>query len=114
MTSKLQIPKISKEIKMGIKGLVGRKITKSVKFMGEDVKIAKLTISQVTEIQDSAKNLKEDDSQSFDVLQKIIKLAVEDALELTSEDFQQLPLDELAKLSNEIMTFSGLNTEKGK
>ena len=61
MTSKLTIPTISKASKMasesGIKGLVGRKMTKSVKFMGEDIKISKLSVSEVLAIQEKAKNI---------------------------------------------------------
>jgi hypothetical protein len=45
----MQVPSVKKETKMseGIKALVGRKMTKTVKFMGDDVKISKLSVQQV-------------------------------------------------------------------
>jgi len=111
MTSKLKIPTISKANKMateGIKGLVGRKMTKTVKFMSEDVKIAKLSVSEVMEIQAKAKDLEGDEQNGFELLKKVIKLSVEKADELSDEDFNNFPMDELSKLSNEIMKFSGI------
>ncbi len=93
----------------GIKGLVGRKMTKTVKFMGEDVLISKLNVANVMEIQEKAKKLEENDSEGFDLLKSIIRNAVEGAEDLADDDFEGFPLDELSKLSNEIMKFSGIN-----
>lgn len=116
MTSKLIIPKISKANNMaeGIKGLVGKRMTKTVKFIGEDVKITKLNVAEVIEIQDMAKLSNEDAQSGLDLLKKVIRLAVDGASELSDEDFKTFPMDELAKLSNEIMKFSGMTGEQGK
>lgn len=116
MTSNLQIPKISKANKMSsnIKGLVGKKMTKTVKFIGEDVKITKLSVAEVLDIQDRAKVSNEDQESGFELLKKVIKMSVEGADELTDEDFNTFPMDELSKLSNEIMKFSGIAGEQGK
>lgn len=116
MTFKLATPKILKETKMadGIKGLVGRKMTKTVKFMGEDVKISKLSVSEVMTIQDSAKNIENEDTGGFAILKTVIMSSVEGAKELTNEDFEAFPMDELSKLSSEVMKFSGIGTEQGK
>lgn len=116
MTSNLQIPKISKANKMSsnIKGLVGKKMTKTVKFIGEDVKITKLSVAEVLDIQDRAKISNEDQESGFELLKKVIKMSVEGADELTDEDFNTFPMDELSKLSNEIMKFSGIAGEQGK
>jgi hypothetical protein len=92
----------------GIQALVGRKMTKSVKFMSEDVKICKLSVSEVMEIQDKAKNITTDDSEGFNLLKHVIKLSVEGASEISDQDFDNFPMDELSKLSNEIMKFSGI------
>lgn len=110
MTSKLVIPRISKANKMseGIKGLVGRKLTKTVKFMGEDIKIKKLSVSEVLEIQILAKEANEDASTGFGLLKSVIKMSVEGADSLSDQDFDTFPMDELSKLSNEIMKFSGI------
>ena len=116
MTSKLNIPKISKVNNMseGIKGLVGRKMTKTVKFMAEDVKISKLSVSEVMEIQERAKALDKDESEGFNILKTVIRASVDGAKDLSDEDFSNFPLDELSKLSNEIMKFSGIGQDQGK
>ena len=93
---------------MSIVALVGKKVTKKVKFMNEDITISKLSVAEVTAIQEASKNLQENSEDGLAVLREVIKSAVEGADELTLADFQGFPLDELSKLSNEIMKFSGL------
>lgn len=114
----MKIPKISKVNNMatesGIKGLIGRKMTKSVKFMAEDVKISKLSVSEVIEIQERAKSIEKDEAEGFNVLKTVIRASVEGAKDLSDEDFSNFPLDELSKLSNEIMKFSGIGQDQGK
>ena len=98
----------------GLKTLIGRKMTKPVKFMGEDITISKLSVSEVMAIQEKAKELESDDSAGFAILKLVITSATADASDLTDEDFQTFPMDELSKLSNEIMKFSGIGQEAGK
>jgi hypothetical protein len=98
----------------GIKSLVGRKMTKSVKFMGEDIKISKLSVSEVLEIQEKAKGIEGNEEASFDVLRTVIRSAVDGGEDLSDQDFDTFPMDELTKLSNEIMKFSGIGQEAGK
>ena len=119
MTSNLNIPTILKVNKMavtGIQALVGRKMTKTVKFMSEDVKICKLSVSEVMEIQEKAKAVNSDDTEGFNLLKFVIKLSTEGASEISDQDFDNFPMDELSKLSNEIMKFSGItgSPEAGK
>ena len=115
MTSKIHIPKISKVTNMsGIKSFVGRKMTKPVKFMGEDIKISKLSVSEVMSIQEKAKSLEGDDAAGFGILKTVIISAVEGGADLTDADFESFPMDELSKLSAEIMKFSGIGGEQGK
>jgi hypothetical protein len=118
MTSNLNIPKISKANNMseakGIKGLVGRKMTKKTKFVGEDVTISKLSVSEVLEIQESAKQAENTESTGFDLLKKVIRMSVEGANDLSDQDFDSFPMDELSKLSSEIMKFSGIAGDSGK
>lgn len=118
MTSKIIIPKISKDNKMteetGIRGLIGRKMSQNTKFLGTDIKINKLSVSQVLEIQELAKGSDEAD-QGLSLLRKVIKMSVENAETLTDEDFNNFPMDELSKLSTAIMKFSGVvGNESGK
>lgn len=97
-----------KSIKMGMKSFVGKRMGKIVKFMGEDLKINKLTVDEVLAIQEKAKNIEGNEQEGFAVLKLVIKSAAEDADDLSDEDFNALPMDELSKLSNEIMKYSGL------
>ena len=105
----MNIPGAKVNTMSGIKGLVGRKMTKTIKFMGEDVTISKLNVANVIEIQEKAKKLEENDNEGFDLLKSIIRSAVDGAEDLSDDDFEGFPLDELSKLSNEIMKFSGIN-----
>ena len=96
-----------------MKNLVGKRITKNYKFMGENLEIAKLTVSEVLEIQ-SMVGKEGDDEAGFDLLKHVIRTAVKEAEELTDDDFNSFPIEELSKLSNEIMKFSGMVGEQGK
>ena len=140
-------PSPYKEIKkMSIKTLAGKRVTKKVVFLGEEIIIKKLSIADVELIQTTAKALedannahleslkqyeldlakaKADDTElpvrpeepeqqdTFAVLKTIIRSATEDGESLTDEDFQNFALDDLTKLSEEIMNFSGVG-EKGR
>lgn len=97
-----------------IKGFVGKRMSKTVKFMGEDVKVSKLSVAEVMAIQEAAKDIDKDDVSGFEVLKKVIESAVEGGSELTDEDFKNFPMDELSKLSGEIMKFSGIGGEEQK
>jgi len=98
----------------GIKSLVNKKMTQNVKFIGEDIKISKLTVAEVMEIQELAKNQETEDSTGFELLKRVIKMSVEGGEELTDEDFKSFPMDELTKLSQSIMRFSGVAGDQGK
>jgi hypothetical protein len=82
--------------------------------MGEDIRINKLSVAEVLEIQERAKAVEGNDLAGFDLIKHVIQVAVPDAKELSEEDFNTFPMDELSKLSNEIMAFSGLTGDKGK
>lgn len=96
------------------KDLVGKKMHKEVTFMGEKVKIHKLSVAEVMEIQSKAQDIDKDESKGFDVLKTVLKSAVEGAADLSDEDFNNFPMDELSKLSAEIMKFSGIGGEEQK
>jgi hypothetical protein len=90
-----------------MKKLVGKSMTKKVKFLNEEVTIKKLTVAQVMEIQELSKKVDED-TGSMDILSYVVRNAVEDADELTDDELRQFPLEELSRLSGDILTFSGL------
>jgi len=100
-----------------LKELSAKRITKKVKFMGENVEISKLTVMETMEIQELSKELESssDDNSGFAIIKCILCKAVEGADELTDDDFDNFPLEELSTLSTHIMQFSGMGTEdKGK
>jgi len=117
MTSKPQIQVTLKENNSKMKNLIGKRITKDFNFMGEKVKISKLTVSEVMEIQQQIKNTEgsdDDEAAGMGLIRKVIQMSCEDSKDLSDEDFQGFPIDELTKLSNEIMQFSGMRAEPGK
>ncbi len=110
-------PQQNKETKManeGMKALIGKRMTRSVKFMGEDIKISKLSVAEVLNIQEKAKAIEGNDQEGFNVLKTVVRSGAEGGADLSDEDFDNFPLDELSRLSNEIMKFSGIGAEAGK
>jgi hypothetical protein len=97
-----------------IKGLVGRKMSKNVKFMGEDIKISKLSIAQIKQIQELAKAQNEkgevvsEDDEAFALVRFVIRSAVEGADQLTDADFLEFSMGDTTTLSNQILEFSGM------
>lgn len=87
----------------------GKLVTKNAKFLGEEITINKLTVAQVLEIQEKARNLKEGDEQgNIDLVVMTIKSGCKELVEFETEVFMDWPLEELQKLSGEILKFSGL------
>lgn len=99
---------------MSMKNLIGKKMTKPVKFMGEDVKISKLSVAEVLEIQEKSKDITESETGGFSVLKTVIRASVEGAADISDDDFAGFPMEELSRLANEIMKFSGIGTDQGK
>lgn len=99
---------------MSLKSLVGKPMTKKVKFMGEDVEIKKLSVGEVLEIQQLSKGVAEDEKASLELLQFVISSAVKGAEELTTDDYSSFPIDELSKLSSSVLEFSGLGNVQQK
>ena len=117
MTSKILIPKISKANKMAentLRGLVNKKSYKAVTINNESIKISKLSVSQVLEIQEAATNTVTDSLAGLALLKRVIRMSAEGGSDITDEEFSSMPMDDLSKLSNEIMKFSGFGGEAGK
>lgn len=115
MTSKINIPKISRANTMAtssFRELVGHRVSKRTKFMDKDINISKLSVSEVLEIQDKAKALKDDENGGLELLRTVIRLSAEGASDLTDEDFSTFPMEALASLSNDIMKYSGMSQDQ--
>jgi hypothetical protein len=95
------------------KDLIGKKMSKDVKFMDSSVTIRKLSVTEVLNIQEAAKAAGEDETANFDLLKMVIKSATVGAEELSEADFDEFPLDDLSRLSEDIMKFSGIKAKEG-
>ncbi len=93
-----------------MKHLVGKVIKNKVPFMGDEVEVKKLTVGEILELQKVIAAVAEDEDPEAQIglLCDIIKVAVVGADELSKEDFQKFPIEELNALSNEVMKMSGL------
>ena len=91
----------------------GMKVSKKQKFMDVETDIIKLSVSQVLEIQDLAKELKdsENSEDNIRILAMVIQAGCPELVDLTKEEVNEFPMDELSKLSNAIMQYSGLTKE---
>lgn len=99
---------------MSFEKFIGKKMTRNAKFMGEDVKISKLSVAQILDIQQAAKGADGNEEKGFEILKVIIRAAADGGAEISDADFANFPMDELSKLSNEIMAFSGIDGGKSK
>jgi len=98
--------------KIDFKSLVGKRLSKSVNFMGQKVDIKKLSVSEVMEIQEKAKEAEKDEKENFNILKLVIRSAVDGAENIEDVDFDKFPLDELTNLASEIMKYSGIRGEE--
>jgi hypothetical protein len=89
---------------------VGSKAPVKVKFMGEQIDIQKLTVAQVIDVQKLVKSFEESPSEMDNIktIVHVIQLGAPELADLTEDEMYDFPIDELAKLSNEIMKHSGL------
>jgi hypothetical protein len=104
----------------GIKSLIGKKMVKEIPFMGEKITINKLSVAQVLEIQQKsaevakAGEVEANDQSGLEAIRTVMCYAVDGADEISEEDFNSFPIDELIKASGEIMKFSGISGDDGK
>ena len=95
----------------GLQALVGKRMEKDCTVMGQKIKISKLTVNQVMEIQAQVKENgtdSEDEKANFELLMKVIRMGANGAEQMSDDEFNDFPLEELSKLSQEIMKFSGI------
>jgi len=97
-----------------MKHLVGKAITEKVPFMGDEVEVKKLTVGEILSLQKVIAKVgnSEDAAKQIGLLREIIKVAVLGADELSDEDFDTFPIEELNKLSTKVMALSGLSGDE--
>jgi hypothetical protein len=91
-----------------MKHLVGKPQTKKVEFVGDEVEIKKLSVSQVMELQEIIKKAAKSKDQ-LQVLRDILRIAVVGAEEMTNEDFDTFSPVDLNHLAEEILSYCGLS-----
>jgi hypothetical protein len=99
-----------------MKHFVGKVITQTTPFMGGEVEVRKLTVGQIMSMQDiinKAAKVKGTEGQ-IKLLRDIIRISVVGADELTDEDFNTFPIQELNQLSEAILSISGLGGSGGE
>ena len=120
---------ITKAPRAGLGAFVGKQMQKVVKFMDSEVTIMKMTVAQVQAIQESAQaqqrriddvakakesgeSFEDVEGSDFDVLRLIIRSGVLGATDMTDEELEDLPIDELSTLSQAVMAYVGLGEQK--
>ena len=91
---------------------VRKKLTKTTKSVAEDTPITQLPLPRALDIQEKAKAAGADEKAQMEIMLFTFQSAVTGAGELTLEDMYSFPLDDLQKLSEEILEFSGLGNAK--
>ena len=87
--------------------------TKEVDFMDSKITIRKLSAGAIKRIGKASKDLDAtNDDDSLTILSAILKegVVLEEGEEITMDLLEEFPLEAITGLSNEIMTYAGLNT----
>ena len=87
--------------------------TKPYTFMGEEVTLRKLSITEVIKLQGLVEEVQSDDNKdkvkgNLEVLIHTLQTGIVEMKEVPEDDFMECPLDDLTKASQAIMTFSGM------
>jgi hypothetical protein len=95
--------------------MIGRRIEKMVKFMGEDLQIQKLTTGEMESVQEAAKANESDtdDQRAMKTLYAVIRAGVPSAADMSEADFKTFPVEDLNKLAEEIMKLTGIKMGSG-
>ena len=113
----MSVPQLKKEIAVTTSQTPNRfmaaVVTKKVKFLGLDLEINKLSVQQTVDMRETAKAVAsaEDELGNFKLICEIVRMGAKELGDLTDEELATLSLDDLVKLSDEIMMFSGLSAK---
>lgn len=95
-----------------LKALVNKRAPKEITFMGEKVNIYKLTLNDINALQEISKEAADDDEGNLKSMRAVIRMAVEGGDEISDDEFNNFPLEDLNKLSTEILKHSGIDPGK--
>ena len=89
-------------------------VTKTVKFMDQDLEIKQLTVKGVKELQKALDTNNDTTLDAIKTLAIIFKATVIGAQDMAEEEFEAFPIEPLTKLSNDILEFNGLGAGDDK
>ena len=78
-------------------------IKKTVKFMDQDLEIKQLTVKGVKDLQTELNKNRDSALDAVETLSVIFKSTVVGAEDMTKEEFEKFPIEQLTKLSEEIL-----------
>ncbi len=85
--------------------LTEEQMLREVPFMGGVIDVRKTTIRNLKDIQESTKdiNFEEDTEETMEFVYDTLRRFVVGAEDMTTEDFEEFPVDELSSLVEEII-----------
>jgi hypothetical protein len=88
----------------------GLKAKTKTSFMGMDIEINKLSVNQVFHVRELIDIAAKEPSEkaNMDIMVAVVKYGAPELSDLSDEEIQDFPIDDLGKFSNEILTNSGL------
>ena len=93
---------------------IGAKVRQKIQFMGLDLWINKLSITQVQDMKRMTEEVADPSNPSEEdnlrILIAVVKMGAPDLADI--EDFGDFPIDEIAQLANKIMKHSGLSPDQ--
>ncbi len=95
-----------------MKHILIKDITKTIKFLDQDLVIKQLTVKGVKELQKGLDT--ETTVDAIKTLATIFRATVVGAESMKDEDFEAFPIEPLTKLSNDILEFNGLGAGDDK
>jgi len=87
-----------------MKEFVGKTLTRKVPFMDGEVEVRVLTVADAKAVEARSKAINENNpEEQIEILRFVIRMAVVGAEELTDEEIDGFPVQELTKLSESVM-----------
>lgn len=93
-----------------MKHLVGKEIIKDFDFMGDTVKVRKLSVREVLDVQKQINKMSKskDENAQIGIIRELLRKTVIDADKMSDEEFDAFPLGELSELVEKSVEFSGM------
>ena len=93
-----------------LRELINKRQLKQVNFMGSKIEVNKLTLAECTEIQTFAQKVNAENPEAgLELIREIVRVGVPAASDFTDEDFSAFPMDDLTKLSDEVLKYAGMD-----